>query len=162
MLLRLLLGQAGEAAVQLIEKLRMFSTLLYEIIDPLDFRPALQKLADSLDALRGNAVKFPQASVVLHGVHGQPPRRFQAAQNGVQGGLGDTDAAAQVLDDLIAVRIPPPQGGQNAYVQQAALYLWINHMDTPFCTILYNTLYFLSRSNCRPQQKNTRFAERDG
>ena len=111
------------------------------MIDTFDLRPPGQKLVDLSNAGLGDAVKLAQPPAVLHGVDGEASARLQPAQDRVEGRLRDLDAAGEVLDDLIAVGVPPPQDGQDADVQQSAFELRIDHTHAPFRITLYNALY---------------------
>ena len=115
------------------------------MIDTFDLRPPGQKLVDLSNAGLGDAVKLAQPPAVLHGVDGEASARLQPAQDRVEGRLRDLDAAGEVLDDLIAVGVPPPQDGQDADVQESPLELWVDHCHTPFHAVLYNAQYHLSR-----------------
>ena len=83
-------------------------------------------VCDSLPPAIRNGVIFPQAAVMLHRIDGKAIGSLQPAQNGIQGGFGKGHNRLNILDQLIAIGIPPGEQRQNAYLDHATLHLHIH------------------------------------
>ena len=105
---------------------------MHEIENAVQLLPAVQEVLELPPALGGQVVELPEAAVVLHTVGAEGAPLLQAAEDGIEGGLREGDAAAEVLDDLVAVGIPPAERRQDAVIQQSALELRVQHGGTSF------------------------------